>query len=200
MVQQDSEYEISFVLNNVAEGLANPAVSALEDRHDAVVSAHSGLLIATITCSGPDVTRAGAATVRLLHTNDVQVERTYPDLVTRQDIADRAECSRQAVGNWANGIRYAADPFPRPIYLIGGGLWLWGDVEPWLERHGREPDGIVYPTLIDHARLDRWIADRNAALGNGFAEIAAISDHPRFVDHHVSPNFAEINESEWKAL
>lgn len=200
MAQPDKMYEITFVLGDVAEGLASPAVSVLEDEYDAVVSSHTGVLTVTMTCSGPDAIHAGAAGVRLLQASSFRVERTYPDLVSRQEIADRAGCSRQAVGNWVNGIRHAVDPFPRPVYLSGGGLWMWGEVEPWLVGRGRQPEGVAYPSLIDHARLDSWISERNRTFGSGFAEVAAISDHPRFVDCRVSLDLAEIDDSEWKAL
>ena len=89
----------------------------------------------------------------------VRTHRPHPEQVSRQDIADRAGVTRQAVGQWVRGVRQAATPFPIPYNSVAGGIWFWGDALDWLRRQGySQATGLRYPTLDEHIRIDRHIA------------------------------------------
>lgn len=148
-----TEYELSFVIPSLS-GLDDPRLREAEVSLDAVVGTHSGLTLVTVTAEGNDAVSAGLSAAALLTACGLVPTRTQPDLVSRQDIADRAQVTRQAVGNWARGERHSSDRFPTPVHLVGGGLWLWGDVVAWLRRNNHETDEIEFPTLEDHTRLD----------------------------------------------
>lgn len=60
------------------------------------------------------------------------VLRVVDPLVTIADIAEDAGVSRQAVRNWALGLRQSG--FPRPLAIVGDGVRVWrqADVDAWL--------------------------------------------------------------------
>ena len=119
----------------------------------------SGLQLLTVTTEGMRCATAGMSLVDQLAGRGVRPLRTHPDLVTRQDVADRAGVTRQAVGQWVRGVRQKGTPFPVPFNTVSGGIWLWGDVYAWLRQHDYGPDtGLRYPTRDEHVRIDRHIA------------------------------------------
>lgn len=148
-----TEFELIFVISDVI-GPGDERIAKVEEHLDIVVESHSGLTLATVTAEGAEVVTAALKAATLLTACGLAALRSYPDLVTRQDIADRSEVSRQAVGNWVRGERLHSDPFPTPANLVGGGAWLWGDVVAWLRRQGYEIDDIEFPSMDDHARID----------------------------------------------
>jgi hypothetical protein len=145
-----SEFELSLVIGDVNDEI----IDTLLESFDSIVSTHSGLTLVTVSCDGPDAVTAGLRVAQRLRELGVGVHRTHPDLVDRGEIARRAEVTTQAVGNWIRGERQSEVPFPAPGYLVGGGAWLWGDVNRWLEQNGKPHDDMLYPSLIDHARID----------------------------------------------
>ena len=151
-----TDFEISFVIPELT-GAFDPRVSQVEEALDIVVSSHSGLAVATVIVAGSDAVAAGRAASATLSSCSLPPLRTYPDLVNRQDIADRLDVSRQAVGNWVRGERHQSHSFPTPVNMVAGGVWLWGDIAEWLRLAGRDPDDVGYPTLQDHARLDEFL-------------------------------------------
>lgn len=148
-----AQFELIFVIPDVTDP-ADSRIAKAEEQLDIVVEAHSGLALATVTADGVDAVDAATNAAAILEACGLCPVRSHPDLVTRQDIADRAEVSRQAVGNWVRGDRIRSDPFPAPTNLVGGGVWLWGDVVEWLRRHGHEIEQIGLPSLDDHTRID----------------------------------------------
>ncbi|BAH55617.1 hypothetical protein MLGJGCBP_02013 [Rhodococcus sp. T7] len=148
-----TEFELIFVTPEVS-GPGDTRIAAVEELLDIVVESHSGLTLATVTAEGDDAVTAALDAAAVLSSRGLPVVRSYPDLVTRQDIADRAEVSRQAVGNWVRGDRMQSDPFPAPVNLVGGGAWLWGDVVAWLRRQDYKIDDIEFPSMDDHVRID----------------------------------------------
>lgn len=157
-----TDFELIFVIPDVS-GPGDERIAAAEEHLDIVVESHSGLTLATVTAEGADSVAAALAAAAVLSACGLPPVRSYPDLVTRQDIADRAEVSRQAVGNWVRGERIQSDPFPAPVNFVGGGAWLWGDVAAWLRRHDRGADEMEFPSIDDHARIDsRLLNEPNA--------------------------------------
>lgn len=148
-----TDFEIAFAIPEVTDAF-DPRVSEVEGAMDVVVSSHGGLSVATVIAGGSDAIAAGRTASAILSSCGLPPQRTYPDLVSRQDIADRLDVSRQAVGNWVRGERHHEFPFPAPVNMVAGGVWLWGDIAVWLRRTGRDSDELEFPTLADHARLD----------------------------------------------
>ena len=154
-----TDFEIAFVIPELTDAF-DPRVSRVEEAMDIVASSHSGVSVATVIATGSDAVAAGRAASAILSSCSLPPQRTYPDLVSRQGIADRLDISRQAVGNWARGERHQTQPFPAPVNMVAGGVWLWGDIAGWLRRTGRDvDDDLGFPTLEEHARLDNILAD-----------------------------------------
>lgn len=168
-----TEFELIFVTPDI-DGPGDMRIAKVEEHLDIVVESHSGLTLATVTAEGADAVTAALNAAAVLSACGLPVARTYPDLVTRQDIADRAEVSRQAVGNWVRGERIQSDPFPTPVNLVGGGAWLWGDVVAWLRRNDHEIDDIEFPSINDHARIDSALlrSTESSSTRSGHVELA----------------------------
>lgn len=148
-----TEFELAFVVPELVDPF-DQRVSRVEESMDMVVTTHGGRSVASVTAGGVDAIAAGRHAAAVLSSCGLPPERTYPDLVSRQDIADRLDISRQAVGNWVRGERHQGYAFPLPAHAVAGGVWLWGDVVDWLRCTGRESDELDFPTLEDHAFLD----------------------------------------------
>lgn len=118
----------------------------------------NGLFLLTATATAMSASSAGRDLADLLAEHSVTITRTHPDFVARQDIADRAGVTRQAVGQWIRGDRQRRTPFPDPINAVANGIWLWGDIYCWLREHHYGTETVQhYPTLEDHVRVDRYI-------------------------------------------
>ncbi|MFC8528401.1 hypothetical protein [Nocardia sp. NPDC057227] len=157
------EFELIFEVPEVS-GPGDPRIEQVEEHLDIVVQSHSGLTLATVTADGAEVLAAALNAAHILAVCGLRPVRSHPDLVTRQDIAERAEVTRQAVGNWVRGERLRTDPFPVPANLVGGGVWLWGDVVAWLRRQGHETDDLEFPSLSDHTRIDSALIELSGDL------------------------------------
>lgn len=154
---QDSLYH-RFEFTFIVPLLTVSREAAIADEFDVTVRDQGGLQLLTVTAEGMRCATAGMSLVDQLVAHGVTPARTHPDLVTRQDVADRAGVTRQAVGQWVRGVRQRGTPFPPPFNTVSGGIWLWGDVYAWLRQHdyGRDT-GLLYPTLDEHVRIDRHI-------------------------------------------
>lgn len=172
-----TEFELIFVIPEITDP-GDPRIAQVEDHLDVVVESHSGLTLATVTAEGPDVVTASVNAVKILSSCGLPPTRSYPDLVTRQDIADRVEVSRQAVGNWVRGERFQSDPFPAPVHLVGGGVWLWGDVVNWLRRNNYQIDDLPSPSMDEHLRIDAALLDARAATVDGHVETTSARMQP----------------------
>ncbi|MFC8046236.1 hypothetical protein [Nocardia sp. NPDC057353] len=153
-----SEFELIFEVSQVSDP-GDLRIEHVGRYLDIVVQSHSGLTLATVTAEGAEVLSAAMNAARVLAACGLSPVRSHPDLVTRQDIAERAEVTRQAVGNWVRGERQRADAFPTPANLVGGGVWLWGDVVAWLRRQDYETDDLGFPSMSDHTRIDSALLD-----------------------------------------
>ena len=120
-----TDFEIAFLIPELTDAF-DPRVTQVEEAMDIVVSSHSGVSVATVIATGSDAVAAGRAASATLSACGLPPKRTYPDLVSRQDIADRLDVSRQAVGNWVRGERHQEYPFPAPANLVAGGFVAQG--------------------------------------------------------------------------
>lgn len=148
-------YELIFVVDYIG-ALGDPRVDRVEAEFDAVFDPHGDLCLATITVEAADARSAAASGVRCLREAGFSVLRSYPDLVTRAEIAERFDVTRQVVGNWVRGERQSGIAFPIPAHLAANGLWLWGDVVAWHRATGDGTGGVVlrYPAVEDHVAID----------------------------------------------
>jgi hypothetical protein len=151
------EFEIAFVIETVEAD--DPRIDqAMEALPGTTISGALGLAVATTLIDAHTAIEAGLRAAKALAAADLTPLRTYQDLVSRQDIADRVGMSRQAVGNWVRGERQNSQPFPAPVTLASGGLWLWTSVVRWIEAMGvAELNESALPTLADHCILDTMI-------------------------------------------
>lgn len=131
---------------------------------DTVVSTFDELTVVTTIVRAGTAVEAGVRAAKVLESSGIRVLRTYQDLVTRQDIASRLHVTRQAVGNWVRRERHDDTPFPSPVSLVAGGVWLWGDVVSWARASNHDVDDEHFPSLTDHNRLDVLISGGIGAI------------------------------------
>lgn len=135
-------YELTLELPSITEEQED----AIVDATDGVIATHYGVTTVTLEIEGEDFLSAVRIVTRRLSRLGVAPRRIVMDLVSRSEIADRAGVTRQAVGNWVNGMRQAGN-FPAPYVLAGGGMWLWAEVVPALRALGiAVEEGLSYPT------------------------------------------------------
>lgn len=104
--------------------------------------------------TGLEAAKDGA---RELQQAGIRVRQLVPDLVTSAEIARRAGVTRQAVSKWPDESG-PLDRFPLPYAPTGSGpVWLWGEVNEWLRRKGKEYDSFCQPNRLDHAAFEVWL-------------------------------------------
>ena len=98
--------------------------------------------IQAVTSAYSDILKTGAV-----------VERFEPDfLVTRAEIAKRANLSKAAISLYVDGERGAGFPVPCARIMSSNPLWDWVEVSAWLHRAGQ----VDTQTVVD-ARISRVI-------------------------------------------
>lgn len=147
-----SLYELLFEIHDPAESALEQVEAEfglLYDRHGSVdhlaVWVHAQSTLDGAKAVADCLDRAGIQAIHLLE-----------DLVTRQDIADRLNTSRQAVGNWVRGNR--RDNSFLTYYLVAGGVWLWGEVVEWCGNNGISVAYAKQPTGDDVVTINHWIS------------------------------------------
>ena len=155
------EYEFTFVIDAVDADLEQ----SLQDEFDAFVGGHGRTTLLTMSCDGIEPIETAHRAVAQLRATGVQIRRVYDDLVTRGQIAERADVTRQAVGLWVRQERQTGQPFPEPHVLSGGGLWRWGEVNDWLRETGLPHDDLCYLSATEVARVNVWLSSRTSTVG-----------------------------------
>ncbi|MGF1661884.1 MAG: helix-turn-helix domain-containing protein [Kineosporiaceae bacterium] len=158
-----SVFELIFVTSELGDA-SEPRTEYLLDSFDGVVSTHGGLTLAALSCPGRSAFDAAVRAVTDLETHGIQVLRLHEDLVTRAEIARRAGVTPQNVGQWIRGERHGG--FPTPHNAAAGGLYLWHDVNTWLETIGRG-DGMRHPDTHECARINGHLATARRLSGGG---------------------------------
>ncbi|WP_139057891.1 helix-turn-helix transcriptional regulator [Tsukamurella pseudospumae] len=169
-----TEFEVTFAVAAITS-LDDARVSVLEEELGAFVSVIGDVAEVTVPCVGVGAATAGREAIAMLRRLGVHPEHTVLDVVSPAEIARRAGVTRQAVSSWVR-----AGEFPRP-YLTGDrGLWLWGEVKPWLNARGHAlGDEVSYPNREDHTILDYHLLDpttQSAATALSAAVIVAAPD------------------------
>ena len=130
---------------------------------DVTFARHGTTCLLSVTAEGPSAVTAAKDVVELLAVDHgIAVRYCHEDLVTRADIADRAGTTVQAVGQWVRNVRHKRTPFPEPYNFVAGGVWLWGEVNSWLRRVGKQHDDVEHPTREDYAEIALWLTEMRA--------------------------------------
>lgn len=186
----DVKFEWTFVVSPL-DGPGDERIDSLYDKVDAFVASEGGLTLATIATAAWSAVQSARSAISALFSSGFEVERTYPDMVTRSEIAERANVSRQAVTLWVTGKRQAA--FPVPVSLAGSGIWLWSDVSRWLVENLRDfsTDGVGYPSLRDHLQVDYELSrSRQSVAAYTVTNLAAVevSSSPTLFGMNLPPH------------
>ncbi|AXE37701.1 hypothetical protein [Acidipropionibacterium virtanenii] len=101
----------------------------------------------------------------MLETLGVQPRRLRLDLVSASEIAARAGVSRPAVAKWTKQVT-GDTAFPTEFdWSTTGPIWVWRDVNKWLQRTGKTGyDECCSLSLDDAEEGDRLIADMRSSL------------------------------------
>jgi len=120
----------------------------------------NGSVIALATVEAASALAAADALVADVRNRvpDARPIRIDPDLVSVADIADRVGVTREAVRNWAKGLRRDGG-FPAPLGVVGAAskptyVWGWARVNEWLEANLGLGDGFTYPTPLEEAEIN----------------------------------------------
>ena len=178
-----TEYEFMFLIDPVDDDLER----LLADECDGFVGGHGRTTILTMSFDGTDAVNAAQAAIADLRQRGVRIKRVYDDLVTRGQIAERANVTRQAVGLWVRGQRQAGWVFPEPFVLSGGGLWRWEEVNAWLRQAGLPHDDVHYLTAQETARVNAWLPPRTSSVqivfGHSSGKQASVVAHSTTTTH-----------------
>src|SRR5699024_557844 len=99
--QMSRMLELSFEVAN----LTDAAERAIDEEFDAVVSVHGATTKVMILVPGSSAVNAAESVISTLNGVGLRVVRLMDDLVTRGEIAKRANVTTQAVGLWTRGQR-----------------------------------------------------------------------------------------------
>ncbi|MFI6305915.1 hypothetical protein ACIBCH_28895 [Amycolatopsis thailandensis] len=154
------QYELIFTIDHLEEDRAFEISNTI----DVMYSEHGRTSLLTVTSEGDTALAAATDVVVQLETQfGVVIHRAYEDLVTKADIAERAGATVQAVGQWARGVRQKELRFPEPFNLVGGGVWLWADVNEWLREAGKAyDDDLLYPNRDELELINAWLKNRKS--------------------------------------
>lgn len=156
-------YELRFEIEEADED----CYEAVEESFDITVAKHGRTVYLTAVVE--DSTSAISAARKAIHVMmaaGIRIRRLCEDLVTRTEIAERTGRTRQAVGQWVRGERrIAADlSFPEPYHPTAGGIWLWSEVNTWLQLTSvAEADDAAYPDRCDYSVINAEMLDHRAA-------------------------------------
>lgn len=143
-------YELTYRL----EGLPESVVDALYDDFDCLVGHdHDGTPYVMVTAEGANIVDASKSIVARMVGVGACPREVRPDLVDRAAIAERCGVTRAAVGYWIRGSR-GPGSFPATFSDVPGGVWLWGEILPWLRTARQDVDGMDSPKREDLARIN----------------------------------------------
>lgn len=127
-----------------------------EANFDGILSIQDGLAHMSIVASGSSAETAAMSAIALLREHGIHPLGVVWDLVNRSSVAERAGVTRQAVSNWVTGRRNPVQtPFPNAFSSTAGGVWVWGEILPWLRAAGVEVEfDVDAPTFVELAKVD----------------------------------------------
>ncbi|WP_326635023.1 hypothetical protein OG884_19925 [Streptosporangium sp. NBC_01755] len=150
------EYEFRFVVEGVSVDDID-VVETLDRELDAMLFRGGGVDLLDIAAEGTDALAAAmkAAREATISVPSLRVLRLHRDLVGVPEIAERLGLSRQNIHQWITGKRHSeALPFPPSEGTAGRTqVWLWTEVNKWLEQIGRN-DEVNRPSRNEMADID----------------------------------------------
>lgn len=150
-------FELRLRLGDLSEEVEDRIAEQL----DGAVSHFDGVAYVTLCQDASDGVAAAHEAIAAVVEVGAVVMAVDPDFVTRSEIAERLDASRQAVALWAAGQRQSAVPFPKPVIQAGATLWCWSDVAAWARAAEKNVDGDVQLLSADE------IAVVNGELASG---------------------------------
>lgn len=162
----------TFRLNIVFEGIDfddDITFEALETLSNVFWRTQGTLAFATVITDSNSPVEASNRIVR-------QVKELVPtarpikldeDLVSISDIAGRIEVSREAVRNWANGVRQSNFPIPKGIVGNEIKVWAWSSISEWLNINLSLGDKEEFPTESEIAQVNVMFSNLDLHLDPG---------------------------------
>lgn len=154
-----SHYELIFVIDPIDETTEG---ALLDDDVNVLITGRLHRAFVEVDADGiEDAVRQGAD---VLYKHGAHPRRLHLDIVTKADIAERAEVSKPTVARWVSERSTVTRQFPEEhTYGPTGPMWAWGDVNSWLRRNSKE--------VFDGAHtLNR----REVELANGYLRAYAL--------------------------
>ncbi|MBB5852613.1 helix-turn-helix transcriptional regulator [Amycolatopsis umgeniensis] len=152
------QFELIFAVG----ALSDETVLRIHQGHDVFTASYGGLTMLTVTTDGDepmDVARKVVASLEEI--SGVHVDRCCEDLMSLSDIADRSDVAEDTVREWMVEGAEAGSPFPKPYYLVGGGVWLWSEVNDWLREVGKKSSPVRHLSRLDILQTNLWLAQRS---------------------------------------
>ncbi len=160
-----AEYEFSFVVSGV-----DPGADDFEDRFaeagcdDATLMQVNGLVAVAFVRKADNYAQAVISAYQDVLTAGATLERFEPDfLVSKAEIASRANITRAAVTNYVAGDRGANFPTPCARITTASPLWDWVEVARWLHRIGILPHEEIVKARVSRT-VNRVIQHQRESL------------------------------------
>ncbi len=148
-----SEHEFAFVVSGV-----DPHADDFADRFhnagcdDATLMLVNGLVAVCFNREADNYIHAVLSAHGNILKTGARIERFEPDfLVSKAEIAKRANLSRSAITQYVNGERGAAFPAPHARITSASPLWDWVEVSGWLHINKILPSEAVVEARISRA-------------------------------------------------
>lgn len=110
--------------------------------HGYFIERHGRLTLVISDGRGPNGFRAALDEAKSLAALGARIERLDLDLVTKSQIAEQADVSKQAVQAWTT-----RESFPEPHTALQGPVWAWSDVVRWPRSVRGRYAGPLAPTV-----------------------------------------------------
>ena len=130
----ETYYDLTFVVDPVSDQLVDNLYE--QGDFDFNLSGCDGLVLFSTSIFVDDPVLGALKFAHKLQSHDVHVRRLDHGLVNQTVIAKLCGVTRQAVSLWVNNID-TADLFPPPFTFVTAPLWVWGEVNEWLKRTGK---------------------------------------------------------------
>jgi hypothetical protein len=157
MVTKMSEHNFAFIVSGVdahADDFADRFYEAGCD--DATLMLVNSLVAVCFAREAENYTHAVVSAYHNVLSTGAKVERFEPDfLVSKAEIAKRANLTRAAVTNYVNGERGMDFPAPHARITSASPLWDWVEVSGWLHKNDLLPVEEVVNARI--SRTINWV-------------------------------------------
>ena len=148
-----TEHNFAFIVSGV-----DPHADDFADRFfeagcsDATLMLVQGLVAVCFSREADDFAHAVISAYGDVSKTGAVVERFEPDfLVSKAEIAKRANLTPAAISNYVSGSRGQDFPAPKARITSASPLWDWVEVSGWLHRNGALPVEAVVQARISRA-------------------------------------------------